>query len=765
MSLGVLEEHEDLARTLRRWLEAHCPREVPRATLPLFDENATDNPPEPAPELPSIWKEFADQGWLGLHVDEEFGGEGFGVVELAVVLSELAYASAPGPVLPTVLTASALTSAGSPEQCHKFLPGLVDGSTPSAVFLGSGELHIDSKLDDGSLVVSGTLSPVLGAPVAKVLLVPVSGGGWCLLECGDGGEMGGESSAGEVRVEALTPLDSTRPVGEIHADRVSVPPMRQFENLDTRTLLDLALTMAAAECAGGSRWCLDTASQYAKERIQFGRPIGQFQAIKHKLADMLVMVEQAEAVAWDAAQALRDGGAPDGAGLEGDGSERSFAAAIAGSIALDTFVHCAKQCVQILGGIGFTWEHDAHIYLKRALSTRQLLGGIGELESSIAQMALSGVRRQIAADLPDEAEQIRAEIAPIVAKAAPLDIWTEQRRYLAENGLIAPNWPKPWGRDSGPLEQLVIDEEMARVGVNRPNLAVGAWALPTLISHGTPEQQERWVRPTLLGEISWCQLFSEPGAGSDLASLSTRAEKVDRGWRLNGQKVWTSLAHIADWGICLARTDPSAPKHDGISYFIVDMHSKGLEVRPLRELTGAALFNEVFFDSVFVPDDCLVGEPGEGWKIGRTTLSNERVSLSSGATFGAGAESVLKRVKSLGEDAPTGTLIRLGELLAEAHSLRLMGQRATLRALSGVDVGAVASVRKLLGAEHEQRIQETGLMLEGGCGAVAAGSAQRWSQGFLATRCLTIAGGTSEVQRNVIAERLLGQPRDPEPGS
>ena len=331
-----------------------------------------------------------------------------------------------------------------------------------------------------------------------------------------------------------------------------------------------------------------------------------------------------------------------------------------------------------------------------------------------------------------------------------------------------PHWPAPWGRSASPLEQLVIDEELTAAGVLRPHLAVGAWALPTLIAHGTEEQQERWVRPTLLGTLNWCQLFSEPGAGSDLASLSTRADKVEGGYVLNGQKVWTSLAQTADFGICLARTDPDAPKHAGITYFIVDMHAEGLDIRPLRELTGAAMFNEVFFNEVFVPDDAVIGLPGDGWRIGRTTLANERVSMSSGASFGNGLESL---VRSATRRAEAGRGIgpslegRLGHLIAEAQSVALLGHRSTLATLSGVDPGSGSSVRKLLGVEHEQRVQEMGMALYGADGAVLDGKARRWEDGFLSTRCLTIAGGTSEVQRNVIAERILGQPRDPEPGS
>ena len=186
-----------------------------------------------------------------------------------------------------------------------------------------------------------------------------------------------------------------------------------------------------------------------------------------------------------------------------------------------------------------------------------------------------------------------------------------------------------------------------------------------------------------MGTLHWCQLFSEPGAGSDLASLSTRAVPVEGGWSLTGQKVWTSMARDADWGICLARTDPSAPKHLGITYFIVAMDSAGLDIRPLRELTGAAMFNEVFFDEVFVPDGCVIGEVNGGWGLARLTLANERVSMSSGSTFGIGVESLLRLADRLGGSLSPALAVRLGHLLAEAQSLRLMTHRSTLLALAG----------------------------------------------------------------------------------
>ncbi len=583
---------------------------------------------------------------------------------------------------------------------------------------------------------------MLGLPTAALLLAPLAEGGWCLLDPHDA-----DSSP-------LPALDATRRLGQAVYTDVALPSEALLPGVTTAEVRNLALVMAAAEGAGVARWCLDTASEYAKVRVQFGRPIGQFQAIKHALADMLVAVEQCAAVAWDAAAAW-SGDCPD--------EERALSAQVAGALSVDAVAHCAKQCVQILGGIGFTWEHDAHFYLKRAMATRQLLAGDQSLEENVARLALGGSRRSISADLPPEAEARRAELRPLVEQVAAHE-GAAQRAALVETGLLQPHWPPPWGRSADPLDQLVLDEELAAAGVFRPHLAVGAWALPTIIAHGTAEQQERWVRPTLLGTMAWCQLFSEPGAGSDLAALSTRAESVEGGWILNGQKVWTSLAMQADYGICLARSDPDATKHAGITYFIVDMHAEGIDIRPLRELTGAAMFNEVFFNDVFVPDDAVIGAAGR--RVAHRphhTVQRARLDVVGRSVRqwgGAGAPH--RGAAGGGHGFPP--LSELGHLLAEAQSLALLSLRSTLRSLSGVDPGSGASVRKLLGVEHEQRVQEMGMALYGADGAVLDGEAQRWEEGFLSTRCLTIAGGTSEVQRNVIAERMLGQPRDPEPG-
>jgi alkylation response protein AidB-like acyl-CoA dehydrogenase len=743
MSLAIRDEHVALAAAARRFFDTNCPPAVARAGL---DGDTT--PDGGSAPLPPFWDPLAATGWLGLAIDQSHGGEGFGMEEVAVVVEEAGRAAAPGPLLATLAAAALISAGGSDQLRQELLPGLARGTTiGAAAFPATLPLHGTATDANGTRVVSGPLRPVLSGARADVIVAPVQTESgypvWCVLP------------AAAARLTELPSLDPTRPVAALHFDGHLVDPADQLD-LPPGGAASILAVLAAAECAGGAAWCVETAAEYAKVRVQFGRPIGQFQGVKHRIADMLVALEQIRASGWDAAGALdADPAAP----------ETMMAAAIAASVGPTSYLKVAEDCVQVLGGIGFTWEHDAHVYLRRAATLNAIAGTPSRWRREVVSHAVNGVRRRpagaVLSGLDGFRDGIRAEVASIAAR--PKDQW---RAALVEAGLFVPHWPEPWGRAAGAAEQIVIDEELDRAGVRRANLAVGAWAAPTIAAHGTVAQQDRWVGPTLLGRIKWCQLFSEPGAGSDLASLSTRATRSpdDRGWLLNGQKVWTSLARDADYGICLARTNPGAPKHLGITYFIVDMRQTGLDIRPLREMTGHAMFNEVFLDDVFVPDDHVIGEVDGGWPLARTTLANERVAMGSGSSFGGGIEALLALVASRGADGldPVDA-DRLGGLLAESHCLSSMGRRTAFRAVAGAGPGPESSVRKLLGVEHDQRTQEFGLALLGAEGATTDGPAGQWTFGFLANRCLTIAGGTSEVQRNVIAERLLGLPRDPEP--
>ena len=294
---------------------------------------------------------------------------------------------------------------------------------------------------------------------------------------------------------------------------------------------------------------------------------------------------------------------------------------------------------------------------------------------------------------------------------------------------------------------------MAAAGVDRPDLVIGWWAAPTLLEHGSADQIERFVPATLSGEVFWCQLFSEPGAGSDLASLRMKAVRAEGGWRLTGQKVWTSRANWAQWGVCLARTDPDAPKHKGITYFLVDMKSPGIVIRPLREITGDDLFNEVFFDDVFVPDEMVVGEVNDGWRLARTTLANERVAMAHGTALGNPMEQLLATVAKV--DLDPAAQDRLGALIVSAQVGSLLDQRIAQLAVGGQDPGPQASARKLIGVRYRQALSELRMDLSEGAGIVD----NKMVRDFLNVRCLTIAGGTEQILLTMAGERLLGLPR------
>ena len=257
-------------------------------------------------------------------------------------------------------------------------------------------------------------------------------------------------------------------------------------------------------------------------------------------------------------------------------------------------------------------------------------------------------------ELPAEAEAARDAVRKFLtdtldADGRPPPDWFAR---LAAAGYTAPHWPPPWGLGASPAEQLVIDEELRRARVPRPENLIGiGWAGPTLVLAGTEEQQRRWLPGLLDGSELWCQLFSEPGAGSDLASLSTTAVRDGDEWVVTGQKIWTSLAKQARFGILLARTDPAVPNHRGISYFVLDMHSPGIDIRPIRQMNGGADFNEVFLDGVRIPADNLVGAEGDGWRLAKVTLGNERVALSEeGALWGRGptVAALVEAVKAAG---------------------------------------------------------------------------------------------------------------------
>ena len=662
---------------------------------------------------------LAQLGIFGVALPEESGGAGGTVDDLCAMVDEAAAAMVPGPIATTAV--ATLVVPGSQAD---LLEALASGERTAG-------LALTADLDYAGGRASGTAEYVLGGDPAGVLLLPASDDEFLLVD----------ATADGVRVESLTPTDFSRPLARVvltDAPAEVLPVSRQCVE-------DLAATVLAAEAAGLARWTLHTATEYAKVREQFGKPIGSFQAVKHMCAEMLLRSEQVAVAARDSASAAASFKS------DSDDAQLSIAAAVAAAAGIELAKANAKDCIQVLGGIGITWEHDAHLYLRRAYGISQFLGGPSRWLRRVAAFTQQGVRRELHIDLAS-VEHLQPEIAAAVADVAALP--AEKRQIaLAEAGLQAPHWPRPYGRDASPAEQLLIDRELAAAGVDRPDLVIGWWAAPTILEHGSPAQVERFVPATLRGEFIWCQLFSEPGAGSDLASLRTKAVKADGGWRLTGQKVWTSAAHKAQWGVCLARTDPDAPKHKGITYFLVDMSSPGIDIRPLREITGDDLFNEVFFDDVFVPDDMVVGEVNDGWRLARTTLANERVAMAHGTALGNPMEEVLRTVAKLELDPAVQD--RLGRLIVAAQVGSLLDQRIAQLAVGGADPGPQASARKLIGVRYRQALSEFRMDLSEGAGLVE----NKTVHDFLNVRCLTIAGGTEQILLTMAGERLLGLPR------
>ncbi|CNG42845.1 acyl-CoA dehydrogenase domain-containing protein [Mycobacterium tuberculosis] len=735
MAIGLTEEHEALAESVRGFAERNIPAAAVRAVLDADEETR-----------PGFWPALAEQGLLGLHLAEEHGGQGYGLLELSVVLEELGRAAAPGPFLPTVLASAVIDASSTAKLRAELLPALADGSKTAAVALDGA---LTGRRDGGSLLVSGRSATVLGAALADVIVLPVAA---------EEGEQWVAVDAADLTVTPVASLDRVRRVAAVEAAEVAVAADRVADGLTAGRVRDLAAALFGAEAAGLAGWLVDTAAEYAKVREQFGRPIGQFQGVKHKAARALIALEQARAAAWDASRALDEGTGVDGA------AETRFAAAVSAVIAVDAGVQTARDAIQILGGIGFTWEHDAHVYLRRALTLRSLLGPSKDWAAEVAALALGGNRREVVLELDEDAQPLRERIRAEIAGLAAIEDKQELAARMGDEGWSVPHFPKPWGREAGPVEQILIQQELRAAKVKAPNLGIGAWLVPSLVRYGTQEQKERFLRPTLRGQIVWCQLFSEPGAGSDLASLSMKAERVEGGWKLTGQKIWTSLAQHAQWGFCIARTDPGAAKHDGITYFLVDMKAEGVDVRPLRELTGEALFNEVFLDGVFVPDGQVVGEVNRGWQVARNTLSNERVSLSTGGGLGMGVPELLRFFRDRDLDAVATA--EVGRLVAQGQSIDLLGLRTTLKQLNGVEPGAEASVRKLLGVQFNQDVADYCWAAQGTAAATEVPMAESGivARAMLFSRAMTIYGGTTEVQLNIIGERLLGLPRDPEPG-
>jgi 3-oxochol-4-en-24-oyl-CoA dehydrogenase len=713
MPIAITEDHRALAATASDFLAKRAARDAGRAIL--------ETPHEPMPEF---WDDLVNLGWLGIHLPEDVGGSGYGLEELVVVVEELGRAVAPGPFVPTVVASAVLAAIGG-ESAREHLPRLADGSRTAAVALG-GSLTVA----DG--VVSGSAGNVLGGGLATLLLV-ATGDDVAVVEISDG-----------VAVDIPPNMDPTRRSARVTFDGAPATLLPGAR----RTLIDLARVILSAEAVGMARECTEMAAAYAKERVQFGRPIATFQAVKHHCANMAVTTELATSAVWDAARAAATGG-----------DQLTYAAAVAATLAAPAADLCANLNTQVHGGIAITWEHDAHLFMRRATTLLAYLEADKAAEE-LTDLTRRGVTRSKAIELPPEAEAIREQVRAFAERIAHLPR-EQQRSELIDSGYVMPHWPKPYGREAGAVEQLVIEQEFDAHGIQRPAYGITGWVILTLIQYGTEDQVARWVRPALNQDVIWCQLFSEPDAGSDAAGVKTRATRVEGGWLVNGQKVWTSGAHQAAWGFATVRTNPDAAKHEGITMMVIDMHADGVQVRPLKMTTGGSEFNEVFFDDVFVPDDDVVGPVDGGWTVARATLGNESISIGGGqGGMSVSGPSLIAPFDAHPDRLASGAA-RIGRYTAQHQAMGLLNLRSANRAVAGAGPGPEGAMTKLILSElgHEAAAILTALNGPDAAYMDAAGGMSNFL--VLMHRGMSIAGGTSEIKRNQIGERILGLPRDP----
>jgi alkylation response protein AidB-like acyl-CoA dehydrogenase len=715
MSIAITEDHRILAEVTADFLERHDSKGAARDLLEA-DADA----------LPAYWDQLRELGWLGLHVDESLGGSGFGMSELVVVVEQLGMGLASGPFVPTVIASATISAAAAGDIPARFLPGLADGSVTAGI-------GIDGKITATGSTITGTANTVLGAELADLLVVAV-----------DNDIAIVDRNATGVTIATAKNIDPTRRCAHVAFDNAEAVIVAG----GNQTLLDMTRLLLAAEATGVAHATTNQAADYARQREQFGRVIATFQAVKHICANMVVEAEIATSAVWDAARAAAAGG-----------DEFSYAAAMAATLATNAADRDAQMNIQVHGGIGFTWEHDAHMYLRRALAIEAIIDP-SHAATSVTDHLRNGVKLTRAVELPPEAESFRAEARAAIEAVKDLE-GKERVQALVASGYAVPHWPAPWGRGASATEQLVIEEEFNRAGAKRPSYQITGWVILTLTQYCNDDQVERWIKPALNQDLIWCQLFSEPDAGSDAAGVKTKATRVDGGWLVNGQKVWTTGAQLAAFGLMTVRTNPDVPKHQGITTMVVDMHADGVEIRPLRMVNGGAEFNEVFFNDVFVPDDDVVGPVDAGWTVARGTLGNESVSIGSGdgaivippdsfiAPFDANPERL------------EGGAARVGRAIARSQAAETLNVRSAQRAVAGGEPGPEGAVTKLLLTENAEEAAAILFALSGDDGAYLDGGGMFGGSLQLMHRALAIAGGTSEIKRNQIGERILGLPRDP----
>jgi alkylation response protein AidB-like acyl-CoA dehydrogenase len=739
--LAITAEQEELVDAVARFAARHAPIDKTRAA---FDSIVSG-------EVPSWWRDFTAHGFHAVHLPDRAGGQGGTLADLACVIETAAAALLPGPLLSTA-TAGAVAALAD-ESAERLVADLVAGATAVVLLREHGDFHAVRDADGWAL--SGTSELTLGLVAAQRILVAAhteDGDRWFVLDSDAVGGVG-------LTITPHRGTDLATDVGVLRLERHHVAAGSEVTGISAERARCIAVALTACASAGTARRCVEVATEHIRTREQFGKPIGAFQALQHKAAVMFVTAELAAAAAWDAVRANDEP-------IE----QHRLAAGSAALMAVAPGPDLALDALTMFGAIGYTWEHDIHLYWRRAVSLAASLGPTTHWSRDVGELACT-LKRSTAVNLGDVEADFRASVAEVLDRAvalrndhpsdderAPGLAFGEQRDLLAEAGLAAPQLAAPWGLGASPVQQVIINEEFdKRPDLIKPSLGIAEWILPTILDSGTDEQRERFAWPILRGVQRWCQLFSEPGAGSDLASLATRAVKVDGGWIIKGHKIWTSMADRAQYGAMLARTDPDARKHRGISYFLIDMTSPGITVEPIKQASGHSDFNEVFFDDVFVPDDMLVGKPGDGWDLAVATMAVERTAI--GNYVNIDRSSALRYVAQVDGPDQDAALRALGEVEAYTTAIKAMVLRETLRLVEGQSAGPTSSIAKYAMVMLLRRASTATLGLTGRI-AMLEESDPAVVRPYFDMPSELIGGGTAEIQLTIIASMILGLPRN-----
>lgn len=741
MALAITDEQEQLVEAVNRFARHHASTDKTRAA---FDSIA-------AGELPAWWGEFTANGFHAVHLPEGIGGQGGTLADMACVIEATAASLLPGPLLSTV-TASAVASLAD-ASATSLIADLAAGST--AVVVLPEHSDVRAVADGACWRLSGGTSSTLGLCGAQhILLAAHQDCGselWFALKVD-------EAQANGLMVHQHRGTDLSTDVGALKVVDHIASAGSVLSGICTERARCLVIAFAACAAAGVVRYCAEAATDYIRTREQFGKPVGAFQSLQHKAAELFVNAELAAAAAWDSVRAASE-----------SVEQHRLAAVSAAVMTLGVGPDLALDALLMFGAIGYTWEHDIQLYWRRAIGLAAALGPFTRWSHEAGELACT-LKRSTALNLGDTESEFRARVAETLDQALALSndqspddarnpalATGPQRNLLAEAGLVAPQLGAPWGMGASAVQQVIITEEFdKRPTLTRPSLGIAEWILPTILDAGSDTHRERFARPALRGIQRWCQLFSEPGAGSDLASLKTRATKVDGGWLVNGQKIWTSLADRAHYGALLARTDPAAPKHRGIGYFLVDMTWPGIEVSPIKQANGLAEFNEVFLTDVFIPDDMLVGEPGDGWSLAVSTMALERTAIARYVTVDRTAS--LRRMARIEGPDQDATLRALGDVEALTTAIKAMVLRETLRLVKGQRPGPASSVAKYAMVMLLRRASTATLALTGRR-ALLEDSDPPVVGPYFDVPSELIGGGTPEIQLTVIASMILGLPR------